>query len=98
MEVKIQGPIEVEIKVSITDDEGRHGIATLSMTNGRYPTEQELRNAVAKFEKESMPDGFRMMNKREWFNSVFGQCPEVGDDGEPEYINYAMPGGDNWSA
>ena len=96
MSVKIQGPIEVEIKVSITDDEGRHGIATLSMTNGRYPTEQELRNAVAKFEKESMPDGFRMMTKREWFNSVFGQCIDQDEDGELTRMDWAMPGGDNW--
>lgn len=95
MEVKIQGPIQIEIKVSITDDEGRHGEATLSMTKGRYPSEEELRNAVTKFEKESMPDGFRLMTKREWFNSIFGQCYEEGED---EPINFAMPGGDSWSA
>lgn len=95
MQVKIQGPIEVEIKVSVINAEGHHGEATLGLTKGRYPTEQELRNAVAKFEKESMPDGFRLMTKREWFNSIFGQCHEEGED---EPINFAMPGGDNWSA
>lgn len=96
MTVKLQAPIEVEIKISIINDEGHEGVATLGIARGRYPDEAAIRESVAKFEKEQMPDGFRLMTKREWFNTIFGQCREEDEDGEPIYMNYAMPGGDNW--
>jgi len=96
MTVKLQAPIEVEVKISVVNDEGMQGVATLSLTRGRYPTEVELRECVAKFEREDLPEGFRLMNKREWFNSVFGQCREEDEDGEPHYINFSIPGGESW--
>lgn len=45
---KIQGPIEIEIKVYIADGT-RSGVATITMGKGTYPTEQELRDRVAEF-------------------------------------------------
>lgn len=63
--MKIQGPIEVELKVSVTNGEGVDGDATISLGKGSYPSEEKMREAVAKFERESMPEGFRLMTKSE---------------------------------
>lgn len=98
MAVKLQAPIELELKISIIDKDGHQGVATVSLARGRYTDEAEIRECVAKFERESMPDGFRLMTKREWFNSIFGQAREEEDDGEVIYMDYAMPGGGTWDA
>lgn len=93
---KLQAPIETELKISITDGE-RLGVVTIWMGVGRFITEQDLRDRLAKFVAEEMPDGFRLQTKREWFDNKFGQCFDGEDeDGEPTYISYAMPGGENW--
>ena len=94
---KLQAPIEVDLKISITDGVGKIGTVTIGMGHGAYPTEQELRDRVAKFESQEMPDGFRMMTKREWFNNLFGQCQDQDGDGEVTYMDWAMPGGDDWA-
>ena len=95
--MKIQGPIEVELKISITDDK-QHGVVTIGIGIGCYPTEADLRERVTKFELEEMPDGFRLMNKREWFNSVIPTTYEDDEDGNRFPIRYAVPGGDDWDA
>ena len=94
---KLQAPIEVELKINITDGKTKVGTVTIGMGNGSYPTEQELRDRVAKFASEEMPDGFRLMTKREWFNSLFGQAREEDDEGNTTLMNFAMPGGENWA-
>lgn len=96
MTVKLQAPIALELKISITDGEGRDGVVTIGMGKGQYLDAQAVRDRVAKFAGEEMPDGFRMMTKREWFNSVFGQCIDQDEDGELTRMDWAMPGGDNW--
>ena len=97
MTQKPQAPIEVDLKISITDGVGKIGTVTIGMGHGAYPTEQELRDRVAKFESQEMPDGFRMMTKREWFNNLFGQCQDQDGNGEVTYMDWAMPGGDDWA-
>ncbi len=97
MEVKLQAPIEVEIKISIVNDEGTQGVATVGIARGRYATEDQLREVVNKFEREDMPEGFRLMTKREWFNSIFGQAVEEAEDGELIRMSYSMPGGEDWA-
>lgn len=98
MTQKMHAPIEVELKIKITDGKGKNGVVTIGMGHAYYPTEQEFRDQLEKFVNEDMPDGFRLMTKREWFNSLFGQCAEQDEDGETTYIDYAMPGGNNWDA
>ena len=97
MTQKLQAPIEVDLKISITDGIGKIGTVTIGMGRGAYPTEQQLRDRVAKFASEEMPDGFRLMTKREWFNNLFGQCQDQDGDGEVTYMDWAMPGGDDWA-
>lgn len=97
MTQKLQAPIEVDLKISITDGVGKIGTVSIGMGHGAYPTEQELRDRVAKFASKEIPDGFRLMTKREWFNNLFGQCRDQDDDGEVSYMDWAMPGGDDWA-
>lgn len=93
--VKLQAPIEVELKVSITDGM-RNGVVTIGMPLGQYIDAGQLRARVEKFCTEEMPKGFRLMTKREWFNSQFGQAREEDEDGNMVAVNIAMPGGEDW--
>ena len=95
--MKIQAPIEVEIKVSITDGE-MQGVATIGLGKGCYPSEEKMREAVAKFGRESMPDGFRLMTKREWWDTVCPPTYEEDEDGERHAMRFAVPGGDDYDA
>lgn len=94
--MKIQGPIEVELKVHITDGE-MNGVVTIGFGNGRFPTETNLREAVVKFERDSMPDGFRLMTKSEWWDTV---CPptydEADEHGQRYQTRFAVPGGNDY--
>lgn len=94
--MKIQAPIEVEIKVSITD--GRiTGVAIIGLGKGEYPTEEKMREAVAKFERgEGMPTGFRLMTKREWWDTIFPPIQDEDEGGEVYVQHFAVPGGDDY--
>lgn len=96
--MKIQGPIEVELKVIVTNGEGVQGVATIGLGKGCYPSEEEMRQAVANFERESMPEGFRLMTKREWWDTVCPKIYEEDEDGESRLMRFAVPGGDDYDA
>ncbi|MBH2008329.1 MAG: hypothetical protein I8H71_01380 [Xanthomonadaceae bacterium] len=96
--LRLQAPITVEIKVSITDGNRQQGTATLGMPVGNYPTESEIRERVANFAEKEIPEGFRLMTKREWFTDTVGQAQEVDDDGRIVRMDYAIPGGKDWDA
>lgn len=85
--IKIQGPVEIELKVYITDGE-MSGVATVGM-GGKFPTAEELRERVAKFAAEDMPEGFRLMDKREYWDYV---CREQFG------TRFALPGGEEFDA
>ena len=36
MTVKLQAPIQLELKISVTDGEGRDGVVTIEMGKGQY--------------------------------------------------------------
>lgn len=94
---RLQAPIECVMKVSIVSDD-QSGTVTIGLGKGRIPTEDEVRQVLKRFEAEQMPPGFRLMTKREWFDGVLGEALDgVDEDGEPVYIKYAMPGGDDWA-
>lgn len=94
--MKLQAPIEIDLFIFITNGEST-GKVTIGMTKGAYCTEQALRERVAKFEKEEMPEGFRLETKREWFDRTVGKVFDgADDDGKPVYLSAAMPGGRDW--
>lgn len=82
-DITLQGPVEVELKVHITDGEVS-GVATIGMGKGYFPTEQQLRDRVVKFQAEEMPEGFRLMDKREFWDFI---CMETAG------ATFALPGG-----
>jgi hypothetical protein len=92
---KIQAPIEVEIKVHITNGKSR-GIATIGVGKGCYPTEARMRGVIKLFERDSMPAGYRLMNKHEWFNTIMPHTQEEDEDGNMVTNTWAAPGGDAW--
>jgi hypothetical protein len=85
-DIKIQGPVEIELKVHITDGE-MAGVATIGMGIGKYPTPEQLRERVAKFAAEEMHEGFRLMDKREYWDYV---CREQFG------VRFTLPGGEDF--
>lgn len=98
-DLKIQGPVEIEMKVYITDGKQR-GAATIGMGMGSYGLDEtRMRERVSKFVDEEMPPGFRLMTKREFFDTaVLPPTRYVDDDGDLQVQRYAMPGGDEFDA
>lgn len=98
MSIKLQAPIEVEIKVSVISEDGTQGTVTIGLAKGKFPTEEEMREVIASAPSH-LPDGFRLMTKREWFDSVVGKVYDgEDDDGNPVYLSAAIPGGNEWEA
>lgn len=88
--MKIQGPVEVELKVGIhSNDEDVRGTVTIGMGIGVFPTEEQIRERVKKFADEEMPDGYHLMSKQEYWDAF---CDEkLGG-------RYAFPGSREWDA
>ena len=95
-QIKIQAPIELEMKISITDGEGTEGIATIGLGKGIYFSEERMREALMDFEANKLPDGFRLMTKREWFDTVCPPLQAENELGEMESVGFAIPGGEEW--
>lgn len=96
--MKLQAPIEVEMKVAITDGNGKSGHATVTLGKGKYPTEERMRELLKECEKEIKEQGLRLMTKREWFNTICPPEVQEDEDGEVHVTEYAIPGGDDWDA
>jgi hypothetical protein len=94
--MKLQAPIEVEIKVSVTDGNGTSGHAVVSCGKGVFPTEEKMRELVKQCEAEVAESGLRLMTKREWFDTVCPPDVERDEDGEIHTTQYAIPGGPDW--
>lgn len=86
----MHGPVEVELKVCITDGE-RFGIVTIGMGMAKYPTQQEIAERVNKFvddELASAAPGFHICDKSEYWDYI---CHEKALG-----TRLAMPGGAEW--
>jgi hypothetical protein len=93
--MKIVAPIQVEMKVSITDGNVQ-GVATIGFTAGCFPTEVDMREVLDKFERENMLEGFRLMTKREWWDTICPPRHEEDYEGEIRVVRFAMPGGKDY--
>jgi hypothetical protein len=91
----MQAPIDVEVKVYLigVEDKGQVCTVTLGMKRGSYPTEKAIRERVNQFAAEGVPDGFRLMTKREMFNVILAQTTGIEN---PETV--PMPGFSEWDA
>lgn len=57
----VKFPIEAEMKVVITNG-SKFGVATISLGFGKYPTESQIAERIARFEREELAeiDGYRL--------------------------------------
>lgn len=94
--MKLQAPIEFEMKVHITDGDGVNGFITVDVGKGRFPTEPEIRDALVVVEKTAKEQGFRLMEKHEWWSLICPNLEERDDSGEVISTPFAMPGGSDW--
>lgn len=94
-QIKIQGPIEVELKVYITDGK-RTGIATIGMGKGLFPSEDDLRKRIEAFAANEMPEGFALMTKRQFWDQLVPPIPTDDDEDGPGVMRFAMPGGEDF--
>ena len=87
----LKAPIEIEIQISVIniDDPSQLGTVTYGLRNGEFPTKEDMQAALKKFENEEMPEGFRLMTKREFFDKLIRE-----KTGSRE--RFALPGGDDW--
>lgn len=91
--MKLCGPFELELKVHMTDGD-REAAVVCSMPMGQFPTEEVIRDLIAKSDAETKKqagDDFRLMSKREFFDMIMRE--RTGTD-----MQFALPGGDEWDA
>lgn len=68
-ETDLHGPVSLEMDIYITNDE-QTGVVTVDVgERGRYASQAYLKGEFDKVVAE-LPDGFRPMNKREFFNAL----------------------------
>lgn len=67
----IEGPFEVELKVSITDGE-RTGTVTYGMSKAETPTSTDIQNALEACARDAAKQGFRLMDRAEFLSEMVG--------------------------
>lgn len=88
-DMTMRGPFEIELKVHITDEDGRQGKVTYSLPLAEFPTEEKIRSALDEAAKAVEDQGFRLMTKPEFINTLMSE-----KFGTTE--NFAVPGGPDW--
>jgi hypothetical protein len=86
MDYPIHWPASIDVLIYITDGDRQQGTATVSFKPGKEITKQDVREAVADFERDNMPAGFRLMTKAEVWDWI---CQDMAGRGS----RFAMPGG-----
>jgi hypothetical protein len=86
MDYQIHWPASIDVLIYITDGDHQQGTATVSFKPGKEITKQDVREAVAEFERDNMPPGFRLMTKPEVWDWI---CQDMAGRG----AHFAMPGG-----
>lgn len=67
--MEMNAPIAFEMNVyAIQEETGNQAIAKMSLPIGQYPTPDTIRDLI-KTATESFPDGYVLMNKKQFFNS-----------------------------
>ena len=89
--MKINAPIQIEMKVYAVEEETeRQAIVTMSLPFGQYPTRSTF-EAIFKKAEEALPEGYRAMNEREFFNAYlqdeYGTTETFAVPGSREFVN-----------
>lgn len=89
--MKMNAPIKIEMKVyAVEEESGQQAIVTMSLPLGQYPTRSTL-EAIFKKAQDALPDGFRVMDKSEFFNAYlqeeYGATEKFATPGSREFTD-----------
>lgn len=89
--MKMNAPIKLEMKVyAVEEKSGQQAIVTMSLPLGQYPTRSTL-ESIFKQAEDALPDGFRVMNKSEFFNTYlqeeYGATEKFATPGSREFTD-----------
>lgn len=87
-ELKLKGPYETDILVSITDGK-REGKITISLSLGEPPTQELIAECLASAKMTAEESGYRLMNKMEFFNAMMRERLGTTE-------RFACPGSEEW--
>jgi len=87
--MKLKGPYEIEAIVYVTDGKGQVGKINVSIAKGELPTQEDLDEGMDMALKALKGQGFRLMDKSEFFNQLMHE-----KFGTVE--TFATPGGNTW--
>lgn len=89
--MEMNAPIKLEMKVyAVNEDTGNQAIVTMSLPIGQYPT-RETQVSIFNDAAAALPDGFRVMDKSEFFNSYlqeeYGSTEKFATPGSREFTD-----------
>jgi predicted RNase H-like HicB family nuclease len=94
MKHEMNAPIIIEVKIHLTDG-NQTAVASIEMPKGVYPTAssfQELMDRTVETLLKETPEGFRLMNKKEFWNYLLSEKTGVSGlsmatPGNPEFVS-----------
>lgn len=89
MEFPIHYPASTDLLLLLTDGKGLEAVATIEFAVGRFLSKEEIRARIEEFERDEMPEGFRLMTKREAWDYAMKNV--TGSN-----MRFAMPGADHF--
>lgn len=89
--MKMNAPIKIEMKVyAVEEESGQQAVVTMPLPLGQYPTRLTL-EAIFKKAEGALPDGFRVMDKSEFFNAYlqeeYGATEKFATPGSREFTD-----------
>jgi hypothetical protein len=87
----LKGPYEISVIVHVTDGDDANGAVTITATMGHLPTQEDIDDCLKKAENAVAEQGFRLMNKSEFFNQMMRERLGATE-------KFACPGGNEWDA
>jgi len=89
MDFPMHYPASMDVQLLLTDGKGRQAVATIEFAVGRFLSKEDIKARIAEFERDEMPEGFRLMTKLEAWDYAMQQA--TGSS-----MRFAIPGGDDF--
>lgn len=87
--MEMNAPIKLELSIyGLNPETGTQAIVKASLPLGQYPTRETIQ-ALIKQAEESLPEGYELMNKKEFFNAYlaeeYGSQETFATPGSPDF-------------
>ena len=87
--MEMNAPIKLELGIyGINQETGTQAIVKASLPLGQYPTPETIRSLIKQAE-DSLPEGYELMNKKEFFNAYlaeeYGSQETFATPGSPDF-------------